>query len=117
MKLFFLYLMATAYIAAGINHFINPNFYIKMIRDFLPFAPALVFISGIAEMMCGVGLFIPAMRVFAAWSTISLLVAIFPANIYMAMHAEKWHLPLWGLLLRLPVQFVLIWWAYIYTRP
>lgn len=116
MKQYLVYLMGAAYILAGINHFISPGFYTKMIRDFLPYASALVIISGIAEILCGAGVMVPATRIMAAWGTIVLLVAIFPANIYMAMHAERWHLPLWGLLLRLPMQFLLIWWASLYTK-
>ncbi len=111
-----MYIMAAGYVLAGINHFINPRFYIKMIEDFLPYAAALVILSGIAEIICGLGFFIPQTRVWAAWGTIALLIAIYPANIYMTMHPEKFHFPLWGLYLRLPIQLLLIWAAYVYTR-
>jgi uncharacterized membrane protein len=116
MKNYFVYIMGLFYVAAGINHFINPRFYTKMMEDFLPYGAALVAISGVAEVLCGAGLLLPQTRIWAAWGTIALLAAIFPANIYMALHPEKFHFPLWGLYLRLPLQFVLIYLAFIYTK-
>lgn len=82
----------------------------------MPFAAGLVIISGVAEILCGVGLMVPATRVWAAWGTIALLVAIFPANIYMALHPDKFGISPIALWARLPIQFLLIWLAYIYTK-
>jgi len=81
-----LYLMAPAYIIAGVLHFILPELYVQIIPPFLPAALVLVYLSGIAEIAVGIGLLIPRTRQLAAWSTVALLVAIFPANIYMATH-------------------------------
>ncbi len=110
------YLMGLLYILAGANHFINPPFYLKIMPPYLPQHAALVALSGVAELMLGILVLIPATRVWAAWGLILLLIAVFPANLYMA-YAPKLQglsaLIRWG---RLPLQFVLIWWAYQYTK-
>jgi uncharacterized membrane protein len=116
MKKNFIFFMGVSYIAAGANHFWHAAFYIKMLQGFLPHPTALVDISGVAEILCGVGLLVPATHKIAAWATIALLVAILPANINMALHPDQWDYPLWSLYLRLPLQLVLIWLAYIYTK-
>lgn len=116
MKNIFLYLMAALYIFAGVNHFWHPKFYEKMLIGFLPYPSALNIISGIAEILCGIGLLIPDTRIYSAWALIVLLIAIFPANINMAFHAAEWKINPLGLYLRLPVQLLLIWWAYQYTK-
>ena len=115
-KTVFAYVFGVAYIIAGVNHFWHPRFYTRMIEDFLPYAGAIVIISGVAEILCGAGLMLPATRVWAAWGTIALLVAIFPANIYMAMHPDKFGISATTLYLRLPIQALLIWLAYVYTK-
>ncbi len=117
MKKYLLYLMAALYIFAGVNHFWHPDFYLKMLVGFLPYPEALNYLSGIAEIVIGIGLLFPATRRISAWALIALLVAVFPANINMAIHHEQFGLPATGLYLRLPVQLLLIWWAYVYTRP
>lgn len=111
-----LYLMAIIYILAGINHFRVPRLYIKMIPPALPFPKVLNIISGMAEILLGVLLCIPATSTFAAWGIIILLVAVFPANLYMYTNEKAaMGLPKWVRLLRLPLQLVLIYWAYMYT--
>ncbi|MGC5198840.1 DoxX family protein [Aphanothece microscopica] len=110
------YLMGIMYIVAGIMHFVQPRFFLKIVPPYLPNPPALVLISGIAEVVLGILLFIPAFRIWAAWGVILLLIAVFPANLYMAYDAKFESIsPLirWG---RLPIQLVLIWWAYQYTK-
>ena len=79
-----LYVMAPAYVVAGVLHFIVPELYVQIIPPIFPAALVLVYLSGLAEIAVGIGLLIPRMRQLAAWSTVVLLVAIFPANIYMA---------------------------------
>lgn len=101
---------------AGINHFWHPAFYTKMIEGFLPYPVLLVQISGVAEMLCGLGLLFPATRKIAAWAVIALLVAVFPANINMALHYQDWQMSAAGLYARLPVQLLLLWLAWIYTK-
>ena len=107
--------MAVFFTAAGVLHFVYPHAYLKIMPPALPWPEALVAISGVAEIAGGLGMLIPARRKWAAYWLIAVLIAIFPANIYMAVA----HLPLkgwlgeswaqWG---RLPLQFLLIWWVW-----
>ncbi len=115
-KKYFVYVMGAIYILAGLNHFWHPDFYTKMIADFLPWSLALVYISGVAEMLCGLGLFIPTTRKAAAWGTVALLIAVSPTHIYMAIHPFGWGVSPMFLYARLPLQFFLIWLACIYTK-
>ncbi len=111
------YLFGVFFVAAGINHFINPNFYIRMMPDYLPWHAELVAISGVAEIALGILLLFERWRVAAAWGLIALLIAVFPANVNMTMHPELYptisQTALW---IRLPIQGLLIAWAYWYTR-
>ena len=119
-----LYVMAPLYIVAGVLHFVVPELYVQIIPPVFPAPLALVYLSGLAEIAVGVGLLIPRMRQYAAWTTVALLIAIFPANIYMATHGvviegmpgggDPSELVRWG---RLPLQGMLILWALWYTRP
>lgn len=111
-----LYLMAVIYILAGLNHFRMPRLYIKMIPPSLPSPKVLNAISGIAELAFGILLCIPAVSAWSAWGIIALLIAIFPANVYMYTNEKAaLGLPKWVRLIRLPLQLVLIAWAYMYT--
>jgi uncharacterized membrane protein len=117
MKKIFLYLMALLYVAAGINHFANAGTYENIMPPYLPWHLVLIYASGIGEIVCGVLLVPLATRRFGAWMTIALLIAVFPANIQMMinyMHAVNPQL--WVAVLRLPLQGVLIWWAFQYTK-
>lgn len=116
MKLTFAYVMGAFYIFAGIMHFIVPKPYVKIMPKSLHYPLALVYLSGIAEILCGIGFLFDATRVAAAWATILLLLAIFPANINMAANPSKFKFAPWLLYARLPLQFVLIWLAYLYTK-
>ncbi len=117
MKIVFLYIMGALYIAAGINHFVKPAFYEKIMPSYLPNHAFLIFFSGVLEILFGVLLFPQSTRPYAAWLIIALLVLIFPANIQMMIDFWKNKNPyLWVAILRLPLQFVLIWWAWIYTK-
>jgi uncharacterized membrane protein len=115
-----LWLMGAFYVFAGIAHFRRPDAYLPMMPDYLPWHEQLIFLSGLAEVLCGLGLLLPPTRRLAAWGTIALLVAVFPANIHVALH----DVPLFGARqgagalnwVRLPFQAVLIAWAWWYTR-
>ena len=107
--------MAILYIAAGINHFIIPRFYEKIIPPFLPNKRLINWTSGIAEIVLGVGLLIPAYTSTSAFGIIVLLIAVFPANIYHFMKGLRKKKMVFVLALRLPLQFVLMWWAYSFT--
>ncbi len=105
------------FVAAGVNHFIKPRFYESIVPPYLPWPGAIVVISGVAEIVLGVGLLIPQFSVYAAWGLILLLIAVFPANIHMATHPELYPTISPALLwLRLPLQAVLVLWAYWYTK-
>lgn len=111
-----LYFMAFIYIVAGLNHFRNPKLYLKIIPTYLPNPKALNAISGLAEIVLGVALMITTLTQFAAWGVIALLIAVFPTHIYMYQNPKaRMGLPVWALLLRMPLQLVLIYWAYTYT--
>lgn len=111
-----LYLMAGIYFLAGLNHFRKPKLYERIIPSYIP-APKLInYLSGAAEVILGIGLCMPEISTIAAWGIILLLIVIFPANVYMYMDPKaSMRLPRWLLLLRLPLQVVLIIWAYWYT--
>ena len=105
------------YMAAGVNHFLDPKFYENIMPPYMPWPSQLVIVSGIAEIVLGIGLLVPRTSTYAAWGLILLLIAVFPANIHMATHPEHYPtIPAIALWLRLPLQGVLIAWAYWYTR-
>ncbi len=107
-------------VAAGLNHFRMPAAYAAMIPAALPAPLALVYISGVAEILGGLGLILPATRRLAAWGLVALFVAIFPANVNMAVNnlpMDGNPVPTWVLWARLPIQAVLVAWAWWYTRP
>jgi uncharacterized membrane protein len=110
--------LGVLFIAAGINHFVDPATYLRMMPPYLPFPLALVYLSGVAEVGGGIGVFSTRWRTAAGWALIALLVAVFPANVHMALHPELFPnitpMLLWG---RLPLQLVLIAWVWWVTRP
>jgi uncharacterized membrane protein len=115
-------LLASAFfVAAGLNHFRNPVFYCSIIPLGFPDPKLLVVISGICEIAGGVGLLIHPLRRVAGWGLIALLIAVFPANIYMALAPERipdLHISRWLLWLRLPLQAVLAAWVwFVALRP
>lgn len=117
MKYLFLWLMALLYVAAGVNHFLNPAVYLRIMPPWLPWHSLLVTLSGVAEILLGLLLLPAVTRPFAAWGIIALLVAVFPANIQMLINWQREHHPaLWMAWVRLPLQAVLIWWAWRYTK-
>jgi uncharacterized membrane protein len=115
-KLFMLYLLALFFVVAGVNHFVHPEFYVKIMPPYLPWHLELVYISGIAEAFLGLVILLPKWRSWAAWGLIALLIAVFPANIHMALHSDLYaNIPPAFLWARLPLQFVMIAWAYWFT--
>jgi len=114
-----LWIMAAFYVVAGVMHFARPEFYLPMMPPYLPWHGPLVFLSGVAEVGLGVAVLIPALRPWAAWGIILLLVAVFPANIHIALN----NVPVFGAAegagiwnwVRLPLQGVLALWAWWYA--
>ncbi len=112
-----LFAMAVLYVAAGINHFIHPSVYVGIIPSWLPQKLLLSNIAGACEIFFGLMLLPNFSRRYAAWAIIFLLIAIFPANIQMAVDFYRNDNPyFWLTIARLPLQFLLIWWAYIFTK-
>lgn len=110
--------MSAIYIAAGILHFVTPNFFLKICPAYIPqkYHLRLVNISGILEILSGLMLIPEATRPYGAWLIITLLIAVFPANIQMSVTFWQKKNPFfWGTIARLPLQFVLIWWAWTFT--
>ena len=111
-----LYAMALLYVLAGINHFRVPRLYYKIIPSYFSNPKLLNIISGAAEIVLGITLCIPQLSKYASWGIIALLIAIFPSNLYMFQNDNaSMGLPKWVRAIRLPIQFLLIYWAYIYT--
>lgn len=111
-----LYLMALLYILAGFNHFRKPGMYMRIIPPFFTNPKLINMLSGITEVIFGILLILPLTTHFAAWGIIALLIAVFPANLFMFQNKKAgFGLPRWILFVRLPLQIVLIYWAYQYT--
>jgi uncharacterized membrane protein len=108
-------LAAILFLGAGVLHFRLPQTFAKIVPPFLPWPVALVYISGGAEIAGGIGLLVPALRSAASLGLIALLIAVFPANVYMALdrvQVTASPLPVWELWARLPLQLVLIGWVW-----
>ncbi len=107
------YLIALLFGAAGTAHFVWPGTFARIVPPSLPAPRTLVYVSGAAELLGAVGVLMPSLRVYAGWGLILLLLAVFPANVHMALHPSDFErIPAWALYLRLPLQFVLIGWIY-----
>ncbi|QES88461.1 DoxX family protein [Rhizosphaericola mali] len=110
------YLFGTLFILAGLNHFRKPRMYIKIIPPIFKNKKMWNILAGVGEIVLGIGMIVPMLSNISAWGIIVLLIAIFPANIYMYTHEEvSMGLSKTLRLIRLPFQFVLIAWAWLYT--
>jgi uncharacterized membrane protein len=118
-------IMGLVYALAGVSHLLAPAAFERIVPPGLPRPRALVYLSGVAEIVLGVGVLFERTRRASAWGIVALLIAVFPANVYMAtddVAAElvpDWaagpaRLAAWA---RLPLQAVLVGWAWLYTRP
>jgi len=115
-----LWIQSAFYVFSGFLHFAKTDVYLPMMPPYLPWHRELVLLSGVAEAAGGLGLFFPATRKLAAWWLIATLMAIFPANVHIAVN----NVPLFGApegagiwnWVRLPLQIPLLLWAYWYTR-
>ena len=110
--------LAVFFFLSGVNHFLNPDFYVGIMPPYLPAHLGLVYLSGVFEVLGGVAVLAPGHRATAGWGLVILLLAIFPANLYMALNPESFpDMSRGALYLRLPVQALFIVWAYWATRP
>jgi len=114
-----LWLLAGAMIAIGVSHFVNPDPFMRIVPPPLP-ERGTVYLSGVFEVLGGLGLLLPRTRRWAAWGLIALYIAVFPANLYMAFNGIQLDpanpLPEWGAWVRLPFQLLFIAWAWWFTR-
>ena len=108
-------MFAALFVLGGIGHFVATPIYMKIMPPYLPMHRTLVLVSGVFEIGLGVMLLVSKTSPLAAWGLIALLIAVFPANIYLYQHQELLGGPPLLHLLRLPLQAVLILWAYAYT--
>ncbi len=111
------WLMGILFVLAGVNHFVNPAFYMRLMPPYLPWHLHLVYLSGMAEIALGLALVIPASARLAAWAIIAMLVVFMSVHVHMVVNAQLFpEVPvalLWG---RLALQGLLIAWAYWFTR-
>ena len=116
-----LWVMAILYAFAGFNHLLNPDFYLAIMPPGLPNPEWLNVLSGLAEIILGVFILEPRVRVYAAWGIIALLIAVFPANVYVLLENVGTGGPGTGSPLinwiRLPFQALFALWAWWYTQP
>ena len=110
------WLLSVLMVFAGVMHLISPNFFLKIMPPYFPLHLELVYLSGVFEIGLGIFLLIPRFSRFAAWGIIALLIAVFPANIYLYQHQEIVPASPTVHLLRLLFQGVLIWMAFWHTR-
>ena len=115
-RLIFKCLLALFMVTAGVGHFLNPEFFLKIMPPYLPFHRELVYFSGVCEIVLGVSLLIPRFSQLVAWGIIALLIAVFPANIYLYQNQGIVPASPTVHFLRLILQAVLIAWAYCYTK-
>lgn len=110
--------LAAFFIASGVNHFVRPRFYQAIVPPSLQNgAKQLVDVSGVAEIAGGVGVLLPRTRRLSGVGLIVLLAAVFPANLYMAREPERFKkIPRWALYARLPLQPMMMLWAWRATR-
>ena len=118
LKLFSLWFLAVFFVMNGLSHFFNAPYYLMIMPPYLPWHLPLVYLTGFGELGLGALLLAPMFRGLARWGLIALLLAIFPANIHMALHHEIFpavepRFLLW----RLPLQFLLMAWIYWSTSP
>jgi uncharacterized membrane protein len=119
------WVLSTFMVLIGTAHFTHGPMFASIVPPFMPYRLALVYLSGAIEIGLGILLSIPRTQRFAAWSLVALFIAVYPANIYMALHPglEIVGKPAWlpqpseaAGFIRLPFQFALLYWAWLYTK-
>lgn len=109
--------MAITYIGAGIMHFINPKMYMRILPEYLPGHKFLVNLSGLAEIVLGIALFFSMTKDVAIYCIIVMLAFFLPSHIHMLVDKKaSMGLPKWMLIWRIPLQFVLMYWAFWYLK-
>lgn len=109
------YLMAATYLIAGLMHFIKPTLYMRILPGYLPGHKLLVILSGLAEIVLGVALCISVTKQLAIYGIIIMLTFFLPVHVHMLFDKKAaMGLPKWILIVRIPLQFLLMYWAYHY---
>ena len=112
-----LYFMALIYIVAGINHFINPKIYLRIMPKYLPYHKVLIDLSGLFEIALGISVCIPFLKNASIYGIITMLVVFLLVHVYMLSGKKaSAGIPLWILIIRIPIQFGLMYWAYWYLK-
>jgi uncharacterized membrane protein len=115
------YAIGVLFVFAGVLHFIKPQSYVAIMPDWIPFHDPAVAVSGVAEIVGGAAMFSDRTARFGRWWLIALLIAVFPANIHMAINPEQVkgieNVPQWALWARLPLQPLAILLVWLATRP
>jgi len=116
-----LLLVSVFFCFAGISHFTSPDFFVAIVPPYLPAPLALVYVSGVFEILGGLGVLLPRTRRVAGYGLLALLVAVYPANVHMALNPDQFSdISPAALYARLPMQFVFaaaVWWAIRTERP
>ena len=112
------FLIAVLFVVAGVLHFLKPGSYTSTMPPWIPAHLTLVYVSGIFEILGGLGVMYAPVRAYAGWGLLALLLAVFPANIQMVINAHRdnvsiTHMAL--LLVRLPLQPLMMFWVYVST--
>ncbi|HVE63202.1 MAG TPA: MauE/DoxX family redox-associated membrane protein [Mycobacteriales bacterium] len=115
------YLLALLLGAAGVNHFVHPDAYDRIVPEWLPATRAITYGSGVAELVCAALVLVPATRRVGGWATVGLFVLVFPANVVMALDgglpgSASFTGSATAAWLRLPLQVPLVWWAVTVAR-
>ena len=110
--MFQLYLMGIIYTVLGLVHFTHTGFYRPLMPKFLPAHDLLIYLSGVAEIFLGIGVFFPQTRSYALWGIIVMLALFLSVHINMLFPANQLGISSWILWLRLPIQFALMYWSY-----
>ncbi|MFK7954797.1 MAG: hypothetical protein AB8B96_01785 [Lysobacterales bacterium] len=114
---FALLMLSLFFIVGGVNHFIQPQFYLNIMPPYLPWPMALIWISGVLEIAGGIGVLLHRFRSMSGVLLVLVIIAVTPANIHMAMNPELYPgIRVWLLYIRLPLQLLIIWWAWWATR-
>ncbi|WP_372756740.1 MauE/DoxX family redox-associated membrane protein [Mariniflexile sp.] len=112
-----LYLMGLLYVIAGIMHFIKPKIYLRIMPKYLPKHKLLVLLSGIFEIILGLGLCIPSTKNVSIYLIIAMLTTFLTVHVFMLTDKKaSAGLPKWLLTLRIPLQFLLMYWAHTYLN-
>ncbi|WP_299439626.1 MauE/DoxX family redox-associated membrane protein [uncultured Aquimarina sp.] len=110
-----LYILSAIFIIAGIFHLIKPKAFMRIMPLYIPYHRQLVYLSGIAEIVAGLGLLFSQTRFFSLWTMIGMLILFFPVHIHMLVNKKaSLKLPKPVLFFRLLLQFGLIYWVHLY---